>query len=171
MADPPSWRDRDRKKDRSAHRQEESRPRGPAPRVESATAAYKRQLDAVFSGGALPAHLKEKLGEAPVGEAGERQKKLRAVLTAATPGELVAALNAFLAEYELPDDLDFIEKALAHPKDTVLLAALAKLDAHLAAGKAVPRKALLRARLEEVEVSSFHDKVQQQAAALANRLR
>jgi tetratricopeptide (TPR) repeat protein len=131
MADPPSWRDRDRKKDRSAHRQEESRPRGPAPRIESATAAYKRQLDAVFSGGALPAHLKEKLGEAPVGEAGERQKKLRAVLTAATPAEQVAALNAFLAEHELPDDLDFIERALAHPKDAVLLAALGKLEAHL----------------------------------------
>ncbi|MEZ4468607.1 MAG: hypothetical protein R3F60_28060 [bacterium] len=170
MADKPSWRDRDRRNDQSSHRREE-RPRAATPRVETATAAYKRQLDALFDGSAaLPAHLKEKLGDAPVGEAGERQKKLRAVM-AASGGELVKALDAFLADHAMPDDLDFVERALAHPKDAVLLAALGVLEAHVGAGKVVPRKALLRSRLEEVELSSFDPRVQQKAAALAARLR
>ncbi|MCA9524865.1 MAG: hypothetical protein KC549_01040 [Myxococcales bacterium] len=171
MADKPSWRDRDRRADQSRHRQEE-RPRGGAtPRVESATAAYKRQLDALFEGSAaLPAHLKEKLGDAPAGEAGERQKRLRAVMQA-SGGELVKALDAFLAAHEMPDDLEFVERALAHPKDAVLLSALGVLEAHLQSGKTVARKALLKSRLEEVELSSFDPRVQQKAAALAARLR
>lgn len=172
MTEKPSWRDRDRKKDRSVHRQDEARPRaGQAPRVESATAAYRRQLDALFDGGAvLPAHLKDKLGEAPVTEAGERQKKLRVIKTA-TGAELVAALDAFLVDHPLPDDLEVLEKALAHPKDAVLLSALTLLEAHVASGKAVPRRTLLLSRLDEVEVSSFNPRVQQMAAALALRLR
>ena len=81
------------------------RKRRNAPRVESATAAYKRQLNAFFDKGVVPDSIKGKLqGEAP--EATGRQKALRAIREASSQAKLVKAIDAFMKDYEVPDDMD-----------------------------------------------------------------
>ncbi len=168
MGEKKSWRDIDRQRDQSRHREGE-RQGGPSPRVESATAAYKRKLDAIFEGGeGIPEHLREKLGE----EAGpsERQVAMRAVRAAESGKPLVKAIDAFLAEYEMFDDMELLLRVLEHPKDPVLLQALEKIGAWVDSGQAVPKKDLFKRRLEGLEFSSFDPRVQRKAQGIAAKL-
>ncbi|MGK0362893.1 MAG: hypothetical protein ACI9U2_005215 [Bradymonadia bacterium] len=166
-----TWREKDRGRDGSAHRREERSPGRPSARAtESATAAYKRQLNKFFDKGEVPEHLKARLAEAPGTGAGERQLLMRAVFAADAGKPLVKALDAFLAKHPLPDDPKFLLLALDHPKDAVILEALTQLDAFVETGKAVPRKPVLKAKLEELEYSSFDPRVQRKAIALASRI-
>lgn len=159
-----SWREKDRGRDRSRHRQTERRG---GRNTASATAAYKRQLDKFFDKGELPAHLKERLGDAPATGAGERQVLMRAVFAAAAGRPLTKALDAFLADHDMPDDPKFLLLALDHPKDPIVREALTRMTAYVQTGQAVPRKTLLVSKLEELEISSFDPQVQRGAAALA----
>jgi hypothetical protein len=162
-----TWRDKDRDRDRSRHRQTERRG---GRNTASATAAYKRQLDKFFDKGELPAHLKARLGDAPATGAGQRQTLMRAVFAASAGRPLTKALDAFLAEHDMPDDPKFLLLALDHPKDPVVLEALTRLEAYVQTGQAVPRKTLLASKLEELELSSFDPRVQRKAASLAAAL-
>lgn len=171
MADKPSWRDLDRKRDQSAHRRDEAPRRGRQPRVESATAAYKRKLDAFFDHGVVPDHLKDKL---PAGESegpSERQQLLRTIRSGKSGKELHKAIDTLRADYGLPDDMEILVRVLEHPKDPVLLDALGLIEAHVESGKQVPKKTLLVQRLKGLEFSSFDPRVQRKAVGLANRLR
>jgi len=171
MADKPSWRDLDRKRDQSAHRREDSAGRGRQPRVESATAAYKRKLDKFFDQGVVPEHLKDKL---PAGESegpSERQQLLRTIRTGKSGKELHKAIDKLRVDFGLPDDMEILVRVLEHPKDPVLLDALGLIEAHVESGKQVPKKALLVQRLKGLEFSSFDPRVQRKAVSLANRLR
>lgn len=166
-----TWREKDRGRDRSAHRRDErGSSRGKGRATQSATAAYKRQLDKFFDKGEVPAHLKDRLGDAPTTGAGERQVLMRAVFAADAGKPLVKALDAFLARHALPDDPKLLLLALDHPKDAVILQALTQLEAYAETGQAIPRKPVLKAKLEELEFSSFDPRVQRKAASLANRI-
>ena len=165
-----TWREKDRGRDRSAHRKDERPSRGAARATETATASYKRQLDKFFDKGVVPAHLKDRLADTPTTGAGERQVLMRAVFAADAGKPLVKALNAFLAKHALPEDPKFLLLALDHPKDDVILEALTQLDAYAQTGQAIPRKPVLKAKLEELEFSSFDPRVQRTAIALASRI-
>ena len=127
----PTWRERDRKKDTSAHRRDESAPRGAPARVATATAQYKRQLDALFDRGEVPDHLKDKL-PAPDATGGdpeskERVRLTRAVRQAPSGPELVKALDALREKLgAVPEDLELVLRFLEHPKDAVLAEALGR---------------------------------------------
>lgn len=178
----PSWRERDRRKDRSAHRPDEPAPRGAPARVATATAQYKRQLEAVFSGGELPAHLKDKLAQAegaPAATEGEtpakaRVRLVRAVQKAASGPDLVKALDALRAhDGAVPDDLELVVRFLEHPADAVLAEALTHLERAVELATPLPKasRKTLVARLEGVAVTSFDPRVQGRAATLAQRLK
>lgn len=171
MADRPSWRDLDRKRDKSAHRREEPTLRGKPARVESATAAYKRSLDAFFDQGVVPDHLKDKL---PAGESegpSERQQLIRAIRGATAAKDLEKAVDSLRADFGLPDDMEILLRVLEHPKDPVLLEALTLIEAHVDSGKQTPKKALFVQRLKGLEFSSFDPRVQRKAVALVAKLR
>lgn len=176
MGDRPSWRDIDRKKDRSRHRQDE-RPAGPKPRVESATKAYRRQLDRLFAEGGLPEHLKDRLPApeaeeaAPAGKGSDRLKRVRAVRQAPSGPELVKAIDALRKDYGLPDDLEILLRVLEHPSDAVLLEALALIEQHVEMGDPLPHRKTFVERLKGLELTSFDPRVQRKAATLAARLR
>ena len=169
MADRKSWRDIDRGRDKSNHRAGEKR--GPAPRVESATASYKRKLDAFFDEGVVPEHLKDKL---PPGESegpSARQKLLREIRSSKGGKALERAIDKLRAEFELPDDMDVLLRVLEHTKDTVLLDAINRIEAHLDTGMPLPRKAVFIERLKGLEYTSFDPRVQSKAMSLVGRLR
>lgn len=172
MADRPSWRDLDRKRDQSAHRRDESRPRGRAPRVESATAAYKRGLEAIFEGKAdLPDHLKEKLGPSEAEGPGPRQTLIREIRDAKNARALEKAVDKLREDFGLPDDMEILVRVLEHSKDPVLLEALGLIEQYIDSGQQVPKKKVFVQRLKGLEFSSFDPRVQRKAVALANRLR
>ena len=173
MSDKPSWRERDRRNDSSAHRRDE-RPSGGRRRnnrVESATAAYKRKLDAFFDQGVVPEHLKDKL---PAGESegpSERQKHIRAIRSSKTGRALEKAVDALRKDFGLPDDMEILLRVLEHSKDPVLLDAITRIEAYIETGQQVPKKKLFAQRLAGLEYSSFDPRVQRKAVALARKLR
>ncbi len=172
MADKPSWRDKDRKRDQSAHRREE-RPGGGGrtPRIDSATATYKRQLDAFFDKGVVPDHLKDKLPPGTQGEGpSERTVLLRAVRTAESGKALVQAIDALHAKFGLPDEMEVLLRVLEHPKDAVLRDALDRIESYVDSGQLVPKKKNFVQRLKGLEFSSFDPRVQAKAVALAAKL-
>ena len=171
MADRPSWRDIDRKKDQSDHRKEKGDRGGKAPRVESATAAYKRKLDAFFDEGVVPEHLKEKLGaSASAGPTG-RQKIIREIRGSKDRRALEKAVDQLQSEYGMSDDMEILLRVLEHSKDAILLEALGKIEAYLETGQVLPRKGVFVERLKGLEFSSFDPRVQAKAVRLAGRLR
>ena len=171
MGDKPSWRERDRKKDRSAHRKD-STPRGRKPQVESATANYKRTLDAFFDRGVVPEHLKGKLpGRGDEGPS-ERQQLLRAIRDAKTISALETAVDQLRDKFGLPDeDMTILIRVLEHSKDPVLYDALNKIEAFLATGMPLPKKPLFIERLKGLEFTSFDPRVQSKALRLVAQLR
>jgi hypothetical protein len=172
MADKPSWRDKDRQRDKSAHRREE-RPGGGgrAPRVDSATATYKRQLDAFFDKGVVPGHLKDRLPAGAQGEGpSERTVLLRAVRTAESGKALTQAIDALHAKFGLPDEMEVLLRVLEHPKDAILRDALDLIETYVDSGQQVPKKKNFVQRLKGLEFSSFDPRVQAKAVALADKL-
>ncbi len=179
----PSWRELDRKRDQSAHRRDESGPRGSAPRVATATAQYKRQLDALFDRGIVPDALKDKLPApaesaeaadttAETSESKARVKLVRAVRAAASGPELVKAIDALRASPGgLPEDPELLLRVLEHPSDAVLAETLTRLESHVDQGLPLPKAKRFVERLKGVEVSSFDPRVQSRAAALAKKVR
>ena len=170
MGEKKSWREIDRERDHSSYRQE-SRPSGRAPRIETATAEYKRQLDAFFDRGVIPDSLKGKLPAKAEGESpSERTQLLRAVREAESGKPLVTALDKLKEKGPLPEDPEILLRALEHPKDSFLLDVLDVLEKMVSEGKRLPKKNLLIQKLKGLEFSSFDPRVQTRAPALASKL-
>lgn len=168
-----SWRDIDRGRDTSAHRRDErGSGRGRGPRVETATAAYKRSLDAFFDRGVVPDHLKDKLPAGANTEGSPRQKLLRQIRDASSQRKLEKAVDALHAEFGLPEeDFDVLLRVLEHSKDPILKAAMNHVETFVESGRPLPRKARFVARLRTIESASFDPFVQAQAARLVAALR
>ncbi len=174
MGDDKSWRDIDRGRDKSAHRRDEGGGRGGrgGPRVDSATAAYKRKLNAFFDRGVVPESIKDKLGKDVSQAPSPRQVLVRAIRDANTQRALEKAVDQFVAEFGLPDDdMELMLRVLEHSKDSVLVDALAKVEAFLETGMPLPRKPRFLSRLRTIEAASFDPRVQAKAGRLASQLR
>jgi hypothetical protein len=169
MSDKKSWRDIDRQRDQSDQRSGQGGGRGP--RVESATANYKRQLDAFFDKGVVPEHLKDKLPASASNGPSERQTLLREIRESKGGQSLEKSVDRFLSKYEMPDDPEFWLRALEHSKDPVLAQVLTGIKEYLATGMPLPRKARFIERLKGLEFTSFDPRVQSRSVALANQLR
>ena len=171
MSDKKSWRDIDRKRDQSDHRRGEGKGGGRSPRVESATAAYKKTLDAFFDKGVVPDHLKGKLPAGTSEGPSERQTLIREIRESKGGRALEKSLDALIEKFGLPDDPDVWLQALSHPKDAVLRDTLTKIEEYVTSGQLLPRQARFVERLKGLEFTSFDPRVQTKAVSLANRLR
>lgn len=124
-----------------------------APRVESATAAYKRKLNKLFD---------EK--------ASGRQKELLDIKNASSQAALVKAIDAYMAAHDVPDDMDILLRFLEHPKDALLAKVLEHIEAFVDSGKVLPRKALYKTKLQGLEFTSFDPHVQIRSTRIAGKL-
>ena len=140
--------------------------------MESASAQYKRALDALFDKGEAADFIKEKLAAAGIESEGpsERTELMRAVRKAKVGKELEQALDAFLAKYELPDDLELLLRCLEHPADKVLLLALDLIWKQVELGNPLPSKPLFVQRLKGIEIASFDPRVQRKAAKILAKI-
>ena len=171
MSDKPSWRDRDRKKDQSYHRQGESAGGRKPPRLETATANYKRQLDAFFDRGVVPDSLKGKLPAGTDEGPSERQALLREIRESKGGKKLEKAIDTLIETFGLPDEPEVWLRALEHSKDSVLRITLDKIEEYIGTGIPLPRKQRFVERLKGLEFTSFDPRVQSKAVALASALR
>ena len=168
MADKKSWKEIDRQRDGRSGGGDRSQRTG---RRESATASYKRQLDAFFDKGVVPEHLKGKLPAGHDKGPSERQLLLREIRESKGGRALEKSLDKFLKKFEMPEDPEFWLQALQHSKDAILADVMTMIQEYLDRGLPLPRKNRFVERLKGLEFTSFDPRVQSRSVALVNRLK
>jgi len=160
-----SWRDIDRGRDKSAHRQD-PRPDGPTgPRRERSQKSYRAALDRAFEIGAIG----KLLGSEPRTEGQSRAKQLADIRDAATPQDLTGAVDRALVEGPLPDEVEIWARVVDHRDMNRVREALSRLAALLDA-QPLKRTRALKARLRYLEEIAEDDDIRREAAALRSRL-
>lgn len=118
-----SWREIDKQRDRSAHRREE-RPAGSRPRDLRRQRTYRDKLDHLFESGRI-GEVVSKSAEETEGAQGENRIKLLRQLAAAEGRDTVTAIiDAYLARFDLPRDIEVLSKVLEHRNPDLQLKAM-----------------------------------------------
>jgi len=169
-----SWRDIDRNKDRSDHRQESGsgRPRG-AKGQAAASRSHRSALDQLFNSGKVGDLVKKRDLETGVAaddpDEPSRRKLTEKINQAPDRDSKVAAIDAYLERFSLPADFDVLSQILDHPDPDVVGDALDKIEALLEIDK--PRRArTLIAQLKTLQDLSEWGKLRRRAAALLDKL-
>jgi len=170
------WREIDRRKDRSKHRQPD-RPAVPEhkqARAASASKVYKSQLDAFFDGGGkAPAHVKDKLAAlddaSPEGK--QRVAALKAIKDAGTSSAVDKAVDAFVGQWELPPDHEILAQVLLCSDERHVRRALEIITDLLSKNRPPRRKAILEQRLRRVINLGDDPDAAEQAQAILKQLR
>lgn len=149
------WREIDRRKDRSKHRQPDrpQMPKHKQARADSASKVYKAKLDAFFDGdGKAPAHVKDKLATlddaAPEGK--RRLAALKAIKEAGTTSAVDRAVADYLREWTLPPDHEVLVQVLLASDEEHVGLALEIIGELLSHNRPPRRKAVLEQRLRRV---------------------
>lgn len=123
-----SWREIDKAREGGAKREREREGAAFEDRARRNTGAYntyKKDLENLFSGAAVPEYLKE---IAPVGDEA-RLTLLGKIQRSVTPEELAQAMRAYLAKYEdFPEDYALLLRVLEYEDEVIQLVALRMLD-------------------------------------------
>ena len=166
-----SWREIDRQKDRSKHRQEEKTPLSPQrkARADSASKAYKSKLNAFFDGqGSAPKQIKGRLIEledsSPEGQA--RIAALKAIKEAGTSSAADKAVAAYLEQWDLPPDYDVLSPVLTCSAEDYVNQAMDLIKTMLEEKRIPRRTELLAQRLHRVAALAEEPAI----AAKANEL-
>ncbi len=163
-----TWREIDKNRGKSGHtRTSSDRDRD---RFEKSTAysRYKQNLEKVFSGGELSDAMRDRLD--PTGSGKARDALLKKIREAEDSKQFAEAVDALLAQGELPDDPYLLDRVLDHPKSPVVLKAMAHLASLRADGKLPKPPASLKQRLASLELTHDDPEVQDEAKALAKKL-
>lgn len=169
-----SWREIDRGRDRSKHRQEDrSRGEGPrrGPRSEK---SYRAALDRLFDSGKIADIVDPKTGgrSGEDGEQGESRIKLQARIRAAGDrDELTAAVDAYLAHSDaLPDDLELLGRVLEHRDPARQLDAMERISDLLDTGARPKRTRAMVGQLKMLRDVGDDPEIVAAARALIERL-
>ncbi|MBW2278449.1 MAG: hypothetical protein JRF63_13230 [Deltaproteobacteria bacterium] len=170
------WREIDRRKDQSKHRQAD-RPRVPEhqqARAESASKVYKSKLDAFFDGsGKAPAHIKDKLqaldDTSPEGK--QRITALKKIKDAGTSLAVEKAVGVYLKSWALPPDHDVLAQVLTCSDEEYVGQALEIIDELLSKNRPPRRKTILEQRLRRVISLSDDPDLADKAQAIIKQLR
>ncbi len=171
-----SWREIDRKKDSSKHRQEGRSPISPHNKARSASASkvYKSKLDAFFDGeGKAPGHVKEKIDALETTSKGgkERAKALNAIKDAGTSSAADKAVAAYLKEWELPPDFDILSQVLTCSDEDYVKTGLDMLEELFKQRRVPNRTQILEQRLRRVKTLADDPDLGDKAGELMRTLR
>ncbi len=169
-----SWREIDRNKDRSDHRQESGsgQPRG-AKGQAAASRSHRSALDQLFNSGKVGDLVKKRDLETGVAaddpDAPSRRKLTERINQASDRDSKVAAIDAYLEKFSLPADFDVLSQILDHPDPDVVGETLDKIETLLEIDK--PRRArTLIAQLKTLQDLSEWGKLRRRATALLDKL-
>ena len=171
-----SWRDIDKKKDSSKHRQSGSKPMSQhkQARAASASKVYKSKLDAFFEGeGKAPAHVKEKMEglTATSAEGKARANALKAIKEANTSSAADKAVAAYLKKWELPPDFEVLSQVLTCADEDYVQDAMEIIDEIIKENRVPRRVQLLEQRLRRVKTLAEDPDLQDMADKLIKKLR
>jgi hypothetical protein len=171
-----SWREIDKKKDSSKHRQSDSKPMSSHKKARAASASkvYKSKLDAFFDGeGKAPAHVKEKVDvlHATSGEGKARAGALKAIKEANTSSAADKAVAMYLKEWEFPPDFDVLSQILICSDEDYVLNAMELIDKIIKENRVPRRVQLLEQRLRRVKTLADDSDLQDKADKLIKKIR
>jgi hypothetical protein len=171
-----SWREIDKKKDSSAHRQADRAPldKNRQARADSASKVYKSKLDAFFDGETkAPAMVQDQLEKLKPTSPEEkaRAKALQAIKDVGTSSAADKAVGAYLETWKLPPDFDVLSQVLTCSDEDYLSDAMALLDKMLGAKRVPKRTPLLEQRLRRVKTLADDPDLQEEAGELLLKLR
>ena len=158
--DRPSWSERDKRRNRSAHRQDDERERKESRTGGTGYSKYKSELNRLFNSGKAGGHVGHIMGKARDSAPGEasddsdgRAALVRAVRVAEGHEEMVAAVDALVAQGNLPDELEILTQVVTHPNEAIVLDALERIE-RLTRRNTLQRKAAFLQRLYTLEQTS-----------------
>lgn len=166
-----SWRDLDARRGTSRHVNREEERQQERLQKSDAYEKYKKGLDALFTGGALPQGLEQTFD--PEGKRKAQKEAMQRVAEAADRKQWAERVVEYLEKYpELPDDAFFLDSLLDHPRDRIVDKALARLETLAADGRLPKEKTprSLEQRLRTIEMTSLDDEMKLRAKALRTRL-
>jgi hypothetical protein len=171
-----SWREIDKNKDSSKHRQQDRKPMSPhkTARAESASKVYKSKLDAFFSGdGKVPAHVKEKVDalQTASSEGKARTSAIKAIKDANTSSAADKAVAAYLEKWELPPDFEVLSQVLTCSDEDYILDAMEIMKKIIKENRLPRRVQLLEQRLRRVKTLAEDPDLQEKADQLIKKLR
>lgn len=165
-----SWREIDKARESGTKREREREGAAFEDRARRNTGAYntyKKDLENLFSGAAVPDYLKE---IAPVGDEA-RLTLLGKIERAASPDELERAMRAYLAKYDdFPEDYSLLLRVLEYEDEPVRLAALRTLDG-MSRTQPVQHKQQFILKLDAIAMMADDDDLRELAEELLARLR
>ncbi|MBN2525752.1 MAG: hypothetical protein JXR76_05100 [Deltaproteobacteria bacterium] len=170
-----SWREIDQRKDQSAHRRDE-RPAmnaGKQARANNASKLYKSQLDNLFDGdGKAPKELKEKFAALDNSDEGvARKDAARKIVDAKSSSAKTRATQAYLKQWELPQDYSILSEVLACSDEELQEMALDEIGAMFDANRVPKRTSILEQRLKSLMSLADDEAIEEKAQSLLRRLR
>ncbi len=151
----PSWRELDRRRDRSSHREAEPESRDPRPsRQDYKKDRYKKQLEQLFSGGKPNP---------------EQEKQLKKIRQARGDAEINKACLQFVKKFGLPKEWDSLTLFLDATDPELLLPALEQLEKSVVMQPPV-RQENFKQRLRLLKMTSSSDKVLAAVARLLEKV-
>jgi hypothetical protein len=99
-----------------------------------------------------------------------RLKLMRAVTDAADQAALIQALDNLIGRFGLPDDWEVLTRALEHPDEKLVLAAINKLQNLTAVTTKISRRFTLKERLRAIAQTSKKLALCEAASELENRI-
>ncbi len=176
--DRPSWKEIDRRKDKKSGSGGGGRSgRLDERKVTTGYHRYKDDLDSLFDSGEASDMIKQVMKKAPKDKGRKKESKgpprrqelLRKIREAASTTALTDLLDEFLAEWDLPEDIEILTQALDHPDEDVQKDALEKISSYLD-GKIPKRPSLLRSRVRRLAAHSDDEDVAELARAVNRKL-
>ena len=120
---------------------------------------YKAQLNSIFSGGGVPDEIMRNApGLEGLGKT-EGHERLDAVRKATSPKDIQKAVDALLAEQDLPREPDVLIKVLAHPRARGAEQALNKLLEYIEASGKPENARLFKTKLQTLKLTADDDDV------------
>lgn len=123
-----SWKEIDRARDGSGGRGDERRGDERRQRGGRSQKSYRAALDRLFNSGKIGELVEERSGAEQSSESEAAVKLLRAIRQAEDPASITKAVDAYVAEHELPDDPEILGKVLQHKKPSMQLEGMQRLQ-------------------------------------------
>lgn len=160
-----SWRDIDKAKDGSNHRQGE-RPKGGRKGEERSQKSYRATLDRMFESGKVAEMVQEADEKSGDADTTNRFALMREITQAEDPATIGKAVDAYLKEFELPEDADVLAKVLEHKNPDLQLDAMELLVQLAERGEEPKRVRTAIGRLKYIRDTADFPKMERIAQSL-----
>jgi hypothetical protein len=160
-----SWRDIDKAKDGSSHRQGE-RPKGGRKGGARSQKSYRASLDRLFESGKVAELVQEADEKSGDADSTNRFALMRAITQAEDPVSIGKAIDAYLKEFELPEDADVLSKVLEHKDPDLQLDAMEMLQRLVEQGEEPRRVRTVVGRLKYIRDTADFPKMERIAQSL-----